>query len=79
MRAGTGDEIWQRPHGADDIQDTIEQQIVPVTWNVSSRKPHFVLSSAIWNWGHLSRNMLIKVKRAEIVVKTGVNSTPDGV
>ena len=47
MRAGTGDEIWQRPNGTDDIQDTIEQQIVPVTWNVSSRKPHFVLSNAI--------------------------------
>ena len=47
MRAGTGDEIWQRPHGTDDIQDTIEQQIVPVTWNISSRKPHFVLSNAI--------------------------------
>ena len=47
MRAGTGDEIWQGPHGTDDIQDTIEQQIVPVTWNVSSRKPHFVLSNAI--------------------------------
>ena len=47
MCAGTGDEIWQRPHGTDDIQDTIEQQIVPVTWNVSSRKPHFVLSDAI--------------------------------
>ena len=47
MRAGTGDEIWQQPHGTDDIQDTIEQQIVPVTWNISSRKPHFVLSNAI--------------------------------
>ena len=47
MRAGTGDEIWQRPHGTDDIQDTIEQQILPVTWNVSSRKPYFILSNAI--------------------------------
>ena len=47
MHAGTGDEIWQPPHETDDIQDTIEQQIVPVTWNVSSRKPHFVLGNAI--------------------------------
>ena len=31
MRTGTGDEIWQQPHGSDDIQDTIEQQIVSVT------------------------------------------------
>lgn len=50
MRAGTGDEIWQRPPGTDDIQDTIKQQIVPVavsgTWDFSRRKPCYVLSNA---------------------------------
>ena len=30
IRAGNGDEIWHRPPGCDDIQDTTEQQIVPV-------------------------------------------------
>jgi hypothetical protein len=51
MRAGTGDDIWQRPPGTDDIQETIAQQIVPVTvsgtWNFSQRKPHYVLSNVI--------------------------------
>ena len=49
VHAGTGDETWQQPHGTDDIQDTIEQQIVPVTvsaaWDFSRRKPCYILSN----------------------------------
>ena len=48
--AGTEDEIWHRPPGSDDIQDTIEQQIVPVTvsgtWDFSKRKPSFLIYNA---------------------------------
>ena len=49
-RAGTGDETWQRPPGTNDIQDTMEQQIVPVavsgTWVFSQRKPCYILNDA---------------------------------
>ena len=49
--AGTGDEIWQWPPGTDDIQDTIEQQIVPMTVSGTGdflrRKLHYVLSNII--------------------------------
>ena len=50
-RIGTEDETWQRPPGNDDIQDTIEEQIVPVTalgiWDYSQTKPYFLLSNAL--------------------------------
>ena len=50
IRAGNGDKIWHRPPGCDDIQDTTEQQIVPVavsgTWDFSKRKPSFVIDNS---------------------------------
>ena len=51
IRAGPGNEMWQRPPGSDDIQDTTEKQVVPVpvigTWDFSKRKPSFIISNSL--------------------------------
>ena len=45
---GAGDEVWRRPTGNDDIQDTEDIQILPVNilgdWNFIREKPSFMLT-----------------------------------
>ena len=50
-RVETAKDVWQRPSGADDIQDVTQAQIVPQdvsgNWDFSNlRKPQFILSNA---------------------------------
>ena len=46
-RAGAGDKYWKRPTGYDDIQDTSEEQVVPVDvrgeWDFTAEKPRFIV------------------------------------
>lgn len=49
-RTGPGDEVWQRPPGSDDVQEVIQQQVVPValhgSWDFSNlRKPQFIVTN----------------------------------
>ena len=49
VRSETGSKMWQRPPGSDDIQDTIDKQVVPVAvigcWDLK-RKPTFLVTNS---------------------------------
>ena len=48
---GSKNEEWERPTGADDIQDVFEEQIVPIAvtgdWDYSGEKPRYILTNHI--------------------------------
>ena len=46
-RSGAGDKYWVRPTGVDDIQDIVEEQVVPIDvsgdWDFTTETPRFIV------------------------------------